>query len=173
MILTGSGILEAVKDGLIEITRFDEKRLNPNSYNLTLDKELIVYKEYILDMKKPNDFVKITIPEEGFVLEPGRLYLGSTVERTCSLHYVPMIEGRSSFGRLGLFIHATAGFGDIGFNGKWTLEFSCVEPIRIYSGVEICQIYFHTAIGPNDRLYNGKYQNSSCVEPSYSWKDFQ
>jgi deoxycytidine triphosphate deaminase len=56
---------------------------------------------------------------------------------------VPMLEGRSSTGRLGLFIHVTAGFGDIGFAGFWTLEIFCVQPVKIYPDVEICQIYYH------------------------------
>lgn len=173
MILTGDAIFQAWGNGDIDIVPFDEKRLNPNSYNLTLDKKLIVYNEHVLDMKKQNKYVEVEIPEEGYVLEPGQLYLGSTVERTKSTKYVPMIEGRSSVGRLGLFVHVTAGFGDIGFDGCWTLELSCVEPIRIYSGVEICQIYFHMPYGYCDRKYDGKYQNNNGVQPSYSWKDFQ
>ncbi len=64
-----------------------------------------------------------------------------------------MLEGRSSVGRLGLFIHVTAGFGDVGFAGYWTLEIFCVQPIRIYPNVEICQIYYHDIHGDYD-LYS-------------------
>ena len=94
--------------------------------------ELLVYEEKVLDMKKPNKTKRLIIPEEGLVLEPGRLYLGRTLEYTKTDKYVPMLEGRSSIGRLGLFIHVTAGFGDVGFSGYWTLEIFCIQPIRVY-----------------------------------------
>lgn len=84
-----------------------------------------------------------------------------------------MLEGRSSIGRLGLFIHVTAGFGDVGFSGYWTLEMFCVQPIRIYAGVEICQIYFHTVLGEADSYNGGKYQNNQGIQPSLLYKDFE
>src|SRR5690554_5863932 len=124
-------------------------------------------------MKKPNNARSIIIPEEGLLLEPGRLYLGRTVEYTKTDRYVPMLEGRSSIGRLGLFIHVTAGFGDVGFSGYWTLEIFCVQPIRIYSNVEICQIYYHHIEGEYDQYSSGKYQNNTDVQPSLLFKDFE
>ena len=84
-----------------------------------------------------------------------------------------MLEGRSSVGRLGIFIHATAGFGDVGFDGYWTLELSCVQPVRIYPGVEICQIYYHTIDGEYVPYRSGKYQGNTGVQPSMLWKDFR
>ena len=125
-------------------------------------------------MKMPNRYTELEIPEEGLRLLPGCLYLGRTVERTSTNCYVPMLEGRSSIGRLGIFIHVTAGFGDVGFDGYWTLEISCVQPVIIYPGVEICQIYYHTIDGDYD-LYSksGKYQNNSGIQPSMLWKDFK
>lgn len=128
----------------IIIEPFDEKRINPNSYNLSLADELLVYDTPVLDMKKPNPVKKLTIPEDGLVLEPNKLYLGRTQEYTRTDYYVPMLEGRSSTGRLGLFIHVSAGFGDIGFAGHWTLEIFCIHPVKIYPNVEVCQIYYHT-----------------------------
>ena len=104
----------------------------------------MVYGNPVLDMKKPNLTKPLIIPEEGLLLETGKLYLGRTIEKTETSKFVPMLEGRSSIGRLGLFIHVTAGFGDIGFSGFWTLEIFCVQPIRIYAGVDICQIFYHT-----------------------------
>lgn len=172
MILSGKEIKNKIGKE-IKIEPFDEKQLNPNSYNLRLHNELLVYDEEILDMKKPNKVKRITIPEEGLVLEPGRLYLGRTLEYTETDKYVPMLEGRSSIGRLGLFIHVTAGFGDVGFKGYWTLEIFCVQPIRIYSGVELCQIYYHTVEGDYDKYASGKYQNNEGVQPSLLYKDFQ
>ena len=78
-------------------------------------------------MKKDNPIRKINIPDDGLLLEPNKLYLGRTVEYTRTDKFIPMLEGRSSTGRLGLFIHVTAGFGDVGFAGYWTLEMFCIQ----------------------------------------------
>lgn len=172
MILSGKEIL-AHMGKEIEITPFNPRQVNPNSYNLRLHDELLEYDLPILDMKKPNSFHKVKIPEDGLVLMPHKLYLGRTVEHTKTTNYVPMLEGRSSVGRLGLFIHATAGFGDVGFNGFWTLEISCVQPVRIYPGVEIGQIYYHTIEGDFEPYKSGKYNNNTDVQPSLLYKDFE
>lgn len=172
MILSGKEILKHMGKEII-ITLFDEKRINPNSYNLSLADELLVYEQDELDMKKPNPTKRIVIPEEGLLLEPNRLYLGRTNEFTKTDRYVPMLEGRSSTGRLGLFIHVTAGFGDIGFAGYWTLEIFCVQPVRIYPNVEICQIYYHDIDGEYDLYSSGKYQNNSGIQASLMYKDFE
>ena len=173
MILSGKEILNKLgKD--IHIEPFSEKQVNPNSYNLRLAPDLMIYDNDILDMKTENKVSPITIPEEGLLLEPGKLYLGRTVEHTFTEKYVPMLEGRSSIGRLGLFIHVTAGFGDVGFSGFWTLEIFCVQPIRIYADVEICQIYYHSIDGDYD-LYkkSGKYQDNDGIQPSLLYQDFK
>lgn len=172
MILSGLEIKNKIGKEII-IEPFSETRLNPNSYNLRLHNELLIYKDDILDMKKPNEAKSILIPEDGLVLEPGRLYLGRTVEFTETKSFVPMLEGRSSIGRLGLFIHVTAGFGDIGFKGFWTLEIHCIQPIRIYPDVEICQIYYHSVEGDYEKYVSGKYQNNSGIQPSLLYKDFE
>ncbi len=99
-------------------------------------------------------------------LLPGKLYLGRTVEYTKTNCYVPMLEGRSSIGRLGLFIHVTAGFGDVGFEGYWTLEIQCVQPIIIYPFIKICQIFYHTIEGEYETYASGKYQKNTGVQPS-------
>ena len=171
MILSGKEILSRIGNEIV-IEPFDETRINPNSYNLTLHDELLVYKEPLLDMKKKNEIEKLTIPSEGLVLEPNRLYLGRTVEHTETTNLVPMLEGRSSIGRLGLFVHVTAGFGDVGFKGFWTLEIFCIQPIKIYPGVEMCQIYYHTIEGDHENYSSGKYQNNSGIQPSLLYKDF-
>lgn len=171
MILSGQEIIAQQGVGL-EIIPFSLLQVNPNSYNLRLHNELLVYDEQILDMKKENAFHTITIPETGLVLQPGRLYLGRTLEYTRTSKYVPMLEGRSSVGRLGICIHITAGFGDIGFSGFWTLEMFCVHPVRIYPHVEICQIYYHTT-NDNYELYSSdKYNNNHGLQPSLMYKDF-
>lgn len=172
MILSGKEIQRKIgKD--IFIDPFYESKINPNSYNLSLHNELLVYENSVLDMKKPNPTNKIIIPKEGLLLEPGKLYLGRTVEYTKTAKYVPMLEGRSSTGRLGLFIHVTAGFGDIGFAGYWTLEIFCIQPIIIYPSVEICQIYYHSIEGDYDLYKSGKYQNNQGIQASLLYKDFK
>lgn len=170
MILSGHEI-RAQLGGNIHIDPFDESRLNPNSYNLTLHNELITYEEVVLDMAKPSRTRRLTIPTEGLVLSPNQLYLGRTVERTETHNLVPMIEGRSSIGRLGLFVHVTAGFGDVGFSGYWTLEMFAVQPIRIYPGVEICQIFYHQLAGDVTEYASDKYQNNRDIQPSLLFRE--
>lgn len=172
MILSGKEIKRQLGTG-INIEPFNEDQLNPNSYNLSLFNELLTYDNDVLDMKSPNPTSRIEIPEEGLLLEPNKLYLGRTNERTSTDKFVPMLEGRSSIGRLGLFIHVTAGFGDVGFNGFWTLEIFCVQPIRIYPNVEICQIFYHSIEGDYDLYKSGKYQNNQGIQPSLLYKDFK
>ncbi|MDX2481056.1 MAG: dCTP deaminase [Desulfuromusa sp.] len=172
MILSGKEIANRVDKDII-IKPFDRSRLNPNSYNLTLSDELVVYTDSQLDMKKDNPYQQVMIPAEGLLLEPNRLYLGRTVEYTETHKLVPMLEGRSSVGRLGLFIHVTAGFGDVGFKGFWTLEIFCVQPIRIYSGVEICQVYYHTIEGEYESYSSGKYQNNHGIQTSQLFRDYE
>ena len=173
MILSGQEIKKQIENKRILIEPFDERFINPNSYNLRLHNELLVYTDDVLDMKKKLNTETIIIPEDGLVLEPGRLYLGRTYERTSTDKYVPMLEGRSSVGRLGLYIHVTAGFGDVGFSGYWTLEIQCIQPVRIYPMVEICQIYYHTIDGEYSTYNSGKYQNNSGIQPSLFYKDFE
>lgn len=172
MILSGKEIARQVELGKIQISNFDPKRVNPNSYNLRLHNKLMMYSDGVLDMKRPNPMYEIEIPEEGFVLQPNQLYLGRTEEFTKTEGFVPMLEGRSSVGRLGICIHVTAGFGDVGFAGYWTLELFAVQPVRIYPNAEICQIYYHTIEGEYDNYCSGKYQNNSGIQPSLMWMDF-
>ncbi len=172
MILTGHEIHSRLGSD-IDIDPFEESQLNPNSYNLRLHDELLVYEEIVLDMCRPNRFRRYTIPEDGFVLHPNKLYLGRTVERTETHHLVPMLEGRSSIGRLGLFVHVTAGFGDVGFKGFWTLEMFAVQPVRIYAGVQIAQIFYHTLEGDITEYTSEKYQNNRDIQPSLLFKELE
>lgn len=164
MILSGAEIRNQLGRNIV-IEPFRDEQLNPNSYNLSLHHELLIYEEVVLDMRQPNRARRITIPESGLVLSPNQLYLGRTCERTETHNLVPMIEGRSSIGRLGLFVHVTAGFGDVGFCGYWTLEMFAVQPVRIYPGVPICQIFYHQIVG-DIREYASKYQNNRDIQPS-------
>ena len=169
MILSGMEIRRRLGDDIV-IEPFDEKRLNPNSYNLTLHNELMVYEEVVLDMAKANRVRRIAIPDSGLVLSPNQLYLARTVERTTTHNLVPQIEGRSSVARLGLFVHVTAGFGDVGFSGYWTLEIFAVGPVKVYPGVPICQIIYHELTGETSE-YDSKYQHNCDIQPSLLFQE--
>ena len=253
--LTGAEIEKQINKGRIEISPYDPKQLNPNSYNLRLHPQLLVYERnwhrchlipmeqrdsdhypnvfdtqpkntkpksilydsdnddnkslYVngegltstvtcidsldqkikaefadlythptieslkldpIDMKIPNKTIQFTIPEEGYVLQPGVLYIGRTVERTASEYYIPMINGRSSGGRLGISIHICAGFGDVGFDGTWTLEITCVEPVRIYPNTEIAQVCYFKPVGKIGKLYRGRYFGQQDATASRFYK---
>lgn len=172
MILSGKRILSEIEQKNIVIEPFDPKRMGPNSYNLRLHEELAVYETDLLDMKASNQIRRIKIPHEGLVLKPNQLYLGRTVEKTETRGFVPMLEGRSSIGRLGLAVHITAGFGDVGFRGYWTLEIFALQPIKIYPEVEICQIFYHEIAGPYDEYKSIKYQDNRDLQPSQLFMDF-
>lgn len=119
-----------------------------------------------IDSRKENEIVEEEIPEDGYILYPGVLYLGSTIESTWAKDLIPAIDGRSSTGRLGIEIHRTAGFGDIGFEGTWTLEITTVHPVKIYPGQELCQIYFEKPDGDTSITYKGRYQNQDGIVAS-------
>ena len=170
MLLSGQEIRRRQDHGLL-IEPFSQDRLNPNSYNLALHDELLVYEEVVLDAAAPNRYRRIEIPTDGFTLQPNMLYLGRTVEYTETRGVVPMIQGRSSLGRLGLFINPGGSVGDAGYCGTWTLEMHCVQPVRIYPGMQICQIYYLQLDGKCDEYGSGKYQNSRDIQPSLMFRE--
>lgn len=140
---------------------------NKRIKELTKTKEDIVnqvLRDYALDPKKDNETMDIEIPENGYILIPGTLYLGETVEYTETYGFVPNIDGRSTTGRLGIEVHRTAGFGDNGFKGKWTLEITSTHPVIVYPNMEIGQLYYETIDGDSSLMYNGKYQNQKGVQ---------
>ncbi|MGM0788855.1 MAG: dCTP deaminase [Bacillota bacterium] len=171
MIISGREIKNQVNKNIL-IKPFDEQQINPNSYNLRLHNELLIYENDVLDMKIENQTKTLKIPKEGLILEPGKLYLGRTQEYTETYNLIPTLEGRSSVGRLGLSIHISSPYGNVGFKGFWTLEISCVQPIRIYAGINICQIYYHQIHGEYDTYSSNKYQANNGVQGSMLYKDF-
>ncbi len=176
MILTDKRILEEIEKGNIVIDPFDPKCLGTNSYDVHLGKYLGIYKDKILDAKKHNQIKMIEIGKEGFVLQPGVLYLGVTEEYTETHTTVPFLEGKSSIGRLGIDIHATAGKGDVGFCNTWTLEISCVHPVRVYHKMPIGQLIYFTVEGEIENFYNKKENakyNKRTIHPveSMMWKN--
>jgi dCTP deaminase len=176
MILSDKRILEEIEKGTIKITPYDRECLGSNSYDVHLGKYLATYKDKELDAKKHNEINHFEIPEEGFVLHPHELYLGVTLEYTETHAHIPFLEGKSSTGRLGIDIHATAGKGDVGFCGNWTLEISCKIPVRVYAGMPIGQLIYFPIEGEvlvsYDKKKNAKYsgQPNKPVE-SMMWKN--
>lgn len=176
MILTDQEILRAIDTGEIVISPFDRVHLGTNSYDVHLAPHLAVYVDDILDAKAHNQVRHFDIGPEGFVIEPGELYLGVTTEYTETHHAVPFLEGKSSVGRLGIDIHATAGKGDVGYCNTWTLEISCVKPVRIYAGMPIGQLIYFAVQGGIDNRYNrkpGAKYNTRSERPveSMMWKN--
>ena len=176
MILSDKKIQEAIEKGEIVIEPYDPECLGTNSYDVHLGKYLAVYKDHILDAKKHNKIDHFEIPKEGFILHPNTLYLGVTEEYTETHNAVPFLEGKSSIGRLGIDIHATAGKGDVGFCNTWTLEISCTHPVRIYAGMPIGQLIYFSLEGEVINYYNkkkGAKYNTRTIRPveSMMWKN--
>ena len=156
MILSDQQILAEIEKGNIVIEPFEKSNLGTNSYDVRLSKYLATYASREIHAKKENEVLQFEIPENGFLLQPGTLYLGSTYEYTETHAHVPFLEGKSSVGRLGIDIHATAGKGDVGFCNYWTLEISCVQPVRVYAGMPIGQLIYFGVEGNINNLYNKK-----------------
>lgn len=171
MILTGEEILREYHSDRIDIRPFDPNQINPNSYDFRLGGVLKTYVDYILDTRRPNEVITTEIPETGLVLTPGRIYLGHTLEIMGSDHYVPIIRGKSSTARLGLFVHVTADIIDIGSHNQWTLQLYPVQPLRIYPGMLVGQVTFWKTVG-EVTLYSGKYQGSMGPVESLVHLDF-
>lgn len=178
MILTDKTILEEIEQKNIIIEPFKRTNLGSNSYDVHLADQCFVYDEVQLDAKKDNKIKEIKSIDGAFKLVPGELYLMSTVEYTETYKHVPFLEGKSSTGRLGVSIHATAGKGDVGFCGNWTLEVTVSKPVVLYVGMPIGQlIYFKASddcITPYDSKLNAKYSKQT-IKPmaSQMWKNFK
>ncbi|RSK29919.1 dCTP deaminase [Hymenobacter metallilatus] len=176
MILTDQQILAEMERGTIVIEPYDRTCLGTNSYDVHLGRYLATYHDAVLDARKHNKIDVFEIPEEGFVLQPGTLYLGVTEEYTETHAHVPFLEGKSSVGRLGIDIHATAGKGDIGFCNTWTLEISVSMPVRVYHNMPVGQLIYFTVQGDVENFYNRKPNakyNERTVKPveSMMWKN--
>jgi dCTP deaminase len=176
MILTDKEILAEIEKGTIVLEPYNRVCLGTNSYDVHLGKYLATYKDRVLDAKKHNQIEVFEIPEDGFVLQPDTLYLGVTDEYTETHAHVPFLEGKSSVGRLGIDIHATAGKGDVGFCNKWTLEISVTQPVRVYYKMPVGQLIYFKVEGGIEHFYNkkpnAKYnQKSDFPMESMMWKN--
>ena len=176
MILSDSRILEEIERGSIKIVPYSRECLGSNSYDVHLGKHLATYTNKELDARKHNTIEHFEIPEEGIILLPNELYLGVTEEYTETHSHVPFLEGKSSTGRLGIDIHATAGKGDVGFCGNWTLEISVKQPVRVYFGMPIGQLIYFPVDGNIEVKYNQKKNAKYSGQPdrpveSMMWKN--
>lgn len=172
MILSGNEIIKNIGTNII-IEPFLQENINPNSYNLRLHNELMIYEDDILDASKQNKTKKILIPDDGYILQPGQLYLGRSLEYTETHGFVPVLQGRSSMGRLGVTVHITAGFGDVGFCGYWTMQLTCIKPTKIYPQMKICQIYYQPILGEFEEYDSKKYQNNSSIQASRIYEELK
>lgn len=169
-------IYRAMELGDISITPFYPECMGSNSYDLHLGDTLVQYTDDVLDSKKDNLTKTILIPKEGYVLKKGEFYLGTTLEHTQSYNCVPFIDGKSSTGRLGIQLHFTAGKGDAGFCGQWTLEIAVAHDVRVYTGMPIGQIFYYSLRGRVKNSYdtkqNAKYAGQKGIISSKMWKNF-
>lgn len=195
MILNGDEIISRHDALDIEIEPWDLKKVGTNSYDVVLDPTLKTYErynvvneedspyylidkgfpdEFVIDPKKNNKLIEFIIPERGFLLRRGQFVLGATneVNKNHAADIVPMIEGRSSVARLGLSIHVTAGFGDVGFCGRWTLEITAAENIILYPYMPIGQLYW-IRTNSTPRRYKGKYQGEAEATGSKLCTEFK
>jgi dCTP deaminase len=180
-ILCDREIRYAIARGEIEIDPYDRAHVNPVSVDLTLGDEVLVYERWaeqlqpgeppigaefhVLDIKEKPSTLMFKIPEKGLVLKPGIGYLMHTRERVFTRKFVPVLDGKSSIGRLFMVVHVTAGFGDPGFNGQYTLEVTVTHALRIYAGMRIAQMRFHTIVGEVERSYEGNYVGENARGP--------
>lgn len=157
-VLVDRDVESCIKSGSIVITPYDRKHLGTNSYDVHLADMLKVYTDpdEPLDAREPRETMELPIGEHGRVLYPEELYLASTIEYTESHDHLPILNGKSSLGRLGLSIHVTAGTGDVGFKGYWTMELFVIRPLRVYPGMAIGQLLWFTASDRPEVPYHSK-----------------
>jgi dCTP deaminase len=176
--LSGPEIEAEVDRGNIRISPFDRRWVGPNSVDLHLGDRLCSYARrqgrrkvrgvWAIDSRAPAPPLRDVKPlkDGGWLLLPGVLYLGHTLETTWARGFVPVLDGRSSLGRLGVFCHITAGLGDDEWEGQWTTEHTVVEPVILYPGDRLFQLTFTRVDGAERRPYPGRYQFQAGVTPS-------
>ncbi|GAA4782290.1 dCTP deaminase [Streptomyces ziwulingensis] len=147
MILTGSEIVRQRDFGSLTIEPFTADQLNPVSYNYRLGPVLRTHRAQVIDTHATNELRECAIPDDGVVLQPGRVYLGTTVEKIGSPVFVPSLIGRSSLGRLGVFLQYSADLGNVGSCHRWTLEIKVIQLTRVYAGMTAGQVTFWSTVG--------------------------
>lgn len=160
MILSGTEIIRQVSLGGITIEPFEPEHANPNSYNYRLGSYLMEVEEQASIFHASSEDRLSVIPPEGALLMPGKVYLGHTLEVIGSNRFVPSLIGRSSLGRLGLFLQLSADLGNLGSAHQWTLELTCVQPIIVYPKMVVGQVSFWVPSGEISE-YTGQYTSFS------------
>jgi|SRR5579883_300955 dCTP deaminase len=160
MILTGLAICRERLRGKISIEPFDKQHVNPNSYNFHLHNRIL------MRGNETDRWHSQTLGTRGIVLFPRKLYLAATAEVIGSENYVVTLLGKSSIGRLGIFLNITADLGHLGCRSRWTLELMVVQPVRVYAGMCIGQVAFWTATKLRSAQYNGRYHRNLSPVPN-------
>jgi dCTP deaminase len=172
MILTGSAIAAAVATGEIAIDPFDLGRISPNAYDWRLGETLRIC-DGDLDAAVPTPYTEVAIPVDGFVLQPGVLYLGLTLERTGSEQYAQMLNGDRTTGSLGIWVHVSAPLGHVGHAIRWTLEIRAAKPVRIYPGMTFGKLIFLQTFGPaaSYQQFGHKYRSTDGIDISRVYEE--
>ncbi|HJM88368.1 MAG TPA: dCTP deaminase [Dehalococcoidia bacterium] len=187
MVLSDRSIAEALASGRLVIEPIGEEALQPASVDIRLDRQFRVFRNHrdsYIDVREPvEDLTEVETIEDdqAFVLHPGEFVLGSTLERIkLADDLVSRVEGKSSLGRLGLLVHATAGYVDPGWDGHLTMELSNVAnlPIRLYYGMKIGQLSFLELTTAAEHPYgsselHSKYQGQTGPTASRGFTDYQ
>lgn len=166
MILTGPEIINQREEGCITLEPFNPDFINPNSVDYRIGPDLKKFDHF--DGKKAQ-FRSIDFPEEGLILEPHEMYLGHTLEVIGSQRHAMSLIGRSSLGRLGLFMQVSADLGHTTSSHQWTLEIVATKPIRIYPGMRIGQVSFWDNQG-DIKVTPKTYANLSGAQESRAGK---
>jgi dCTP deaminase len=186
-VLSDRTIEEELTGGRLKIEPFDKQCLQPASVDLRLDRSFrtfrVTSRAFVDVHEQADDLTDLVTVEdqEPFILQPHNFCLGSTIETVTLPHdIVARVDGKSSLGRLGLLVHATAGYVDPGWTGCLTLELSNQSqmPIALYYGMRIAQISFLRLTTPVDRPYGSsglgsKYQGQTGPTPSRISQEFE
>ncbi len=187
MVLSDRSIAEALATGRLSIDPIGEDAVQPASLDIRLDRHFRVFRNHrdaYIDVRESAEDLTEGLSvedDEPFVLHPGEFVLGSTVERVrLANDLVARVEGKSSLGRLGLLVHATAGYVDPGWDGQLTLELSNVAtlPIRLYYGMKIGQLSFQDLTTAAERPYghpdlHSRYQGQTLPTASRFHRDYR
>ena len=176
-VLSDGTIRRLVEEGRIVIEPWDPELVQPASVDLRLGNSFRVFHNHrtsAIDLREPPTNLTEEVTGEMFVIHPGEFVLGVTAEYVeLPDDIVARIEGKSSLGRLGLIVHATAGFVDPGFKGTLTLEITNLTrvPIKLYPGLLIAQLSFMTLDAPAERPYGSEalgshYQGQTAATES-------
>jgi dCTP deaminase len=172
MLLSDATITEYINRGYLSIHPFSLDQVQPASYDVLLSDNFAVFNtstEHVIRPWEKQENLYTWTKTQEFILHPGKFCLASTLEYFNIPPYLAaQVGGKSSLGRLGLIVHATAGFIDPGFEGTITLEMGNVGelPICLRAGMPIGQLTFAELTGVAQKPYRGKYQGQTTTTAS-------